>query len=169
MATKTQFTAYPGSAVYAERNQRNNYLQVAQTFREAIGLGALMSLGASNAVAVPGANQLGGLLFTARILPMTKKGRGQVARRMAVMVSLSANDLIDVQVVEIASGKVHFQEDDLYISMLERVLLALDWDGDEVANPRLWGSSEDGDEDESGPLTMSPEDLYEATHWGMND
>lgn len=62
-----------------------------------------------------------------------------MARRMAVMVSLNANDLIDVRVVEIASGKVHFQEDDLYIFMLERVLLALDWDGDEVANPRLWG------------------------------
>ena len=142
MATKTQFTAYPGSTVYAERGQRNNYPQVAETFREALGLGAFMALGGSNATAVPGANRLGGLLFTARILPMTKNGRGQTARRMAIMLSLNANDLIDVQVVEIASGKVHFQEDDLYVFMLERVLLALDWDGDEVMNPRLWSMND---------------------------
>ena len=56
----------------------------AMQFRQALGLGVLGSLGASDLTAVPGAHQCGGLLFTARVLPMTKRGtRGTRSRNMA--------------------------------------------------------------------------------------
>ncbi|MGK0742648.1 hypothetical protein ACSHWG_12315 [Leucobacter sp. Z1108] len=111
----------------------------AEQFRQAIGPGVFMSLGASQLVAVPGRYDRGGLLFTARILPFTRTGdRYAAARNMAVLVSTTPLDEIEIEVREYARGIEHAKIEGVYIDQLARVLLALDYDGTEALNPRYW-------------------------------
>lgn len=112
--------------------------QTAETFRRAATVGALMSLGATTLRAVPGTHQLGGLMFTARILPLTRTGRGEAPRRMSVMVSLTGADLIDIDVRYLSGGREHATIREVYIDQLQRALLALDYDGPEPLNPAYW-------------------------------
>ena len=105
----------------------------AEQFRQAIGPYVFMSLGASQLAAVPGRYDRGGLLFTARILPFTR-----TARNMAVLVSTSPLDEIEIEVREYARGVQHVKVEGVYIDQLARVLLALDYDGTEALNPRYW-------------------------------
>lgn len=105
-------------------------------FRAAIGDGALWSVGAHDIASVPGAYQLGGLTFLARILPMTETGRSDTAESMAVLVSLTPADEIDVEVRRIADGREHARIPGIYIDQIQRIILALDYDGPEVMNPR---------------------------------
>lgn len=112
---------------------------VAEQFRQAIGTGVFMSLGASQLAAVPGRYDRGGLLFTARILPFTRTGaRYAAARNMAVLVSTTPLDEIEVEVREYARGIEHAKIERVYIDQLARAVLALDYNGDEVLNPRYW-------------------------------
>lgn len=82
-----------------------------------------------------------GIMFNARILPMTKKGRGTRARIMAVAITLDASDTYSVK-VSYEKGRfdrvTHFEESQVYAHELNRLLLSLDYDGEEVTNPRYW-------------------------------
>lgn len=109
-----------------------------RTFRAAIGEGALMSVGAHHVANVPGRHQLGGLAFLARILPMTKTGRSERPSLMGVLVSLTPADEIDVEVIRARDGQEHTQLRGVYLDQLQRIILALDYDGPEVMNPRYW-------------------------------
>lgn len=108
---------------------------VAETILAQINKGVLMSLGASNL-----GYSAKALTFNARILPMTKAGRGARARVMAVRVELGPDDTYSVQVAYPKRGarEVHFKESGVYADQLNRVLLALDFDGEQVSNPRYW-------------------------------
>lgn len=80
------------------------------------------------------------LRFTASILPITKAGhRGSAARNMIVTVTQSALLLFDVKVTYVRQGQevVHFSCTGVYSDQLERLMLALDYDGASVLNPRL--------------------------------
>ncbi|WP_190265264.1 MULTISPECIES: hypothetical protein [Glutamicibacter] len=111
----------------------------AEQFRQAIGPYVFMSLGASQLAAVPGRYDRGGLLFTARILPFTRTGdRYAAARNMAVLVSTSPLDEIEIEVREYARGVQHAKIEGVYIDQLSRAVLALDYDGTEALNPRYW-------------------------------
>lgn len=132
---KALFT-YPEKAVFGATEE---HLRTANDLRRAIGLGVLGSLGATGLAAVPGSHQCGGLMFTARVLPLTKSGaRGTQPRKMAVMVSLTPADEIDVEVREIARKTKHAQIEGIYIDQLTRVALAIDYDGPMALNPRYW-------------------------------
>ena len=115
-----------------------DYMATADAFKAAIGHSALWSVGAHNAVTVPGSYQLGGIALHARILPMTPDGRGSSAVRMGVLVSLTPADEIDIDVRHHSDGRVHAQLEGLYIDQLQRAFLALDYDAKEVLNPRYW-------------------------------
>lgn len=124
--------------------------RVGQTVLDQIGIGVLMSLGASairhgNVAMVPGATPLPSLIFNARILPFTKGGkRGSAPRSMLVVVGLNERDLYDVLVTYKQHGDrygmkppvVHFEADDVFCDDLAALLLALDYDGITVLNPR---------------------------------
>ncbi len=113
--------------------------QTANQFRTAFTLGGLMTLGADAFKVVPGQHQLGGLCFTARILPMdTPTTRKTRPVKMAVMVSLTWADEIDVEVRELNTGNTHARIPAVYISDLQKIAFALDYDGPEVLNPRYW-------------------------------
>lgn len=134
----TQDLPFPIAALRTEDpddQERNR--NAAETFRKGATPGVLMSLGASNLRSVPGTHELGGLLFIARILPLTGSGRGQAPRRMAVMVSLTPGDLIDIDVRPL-TGPEHATVRDIYIDQLQRALLALDYDGSDAFNPSYW-------------------------------
>lgn len=125
--------------------------ETANIIRQQIETGVLMSLGArgfrhGNVAAVPGATPLPSLVFTATILPMTKNGtRGTAARTMTVTISHNAADYYDVHVTYPQRGDrygikpptVHFEAEDVDASNLSRLLLALDYNGNTVLNPRL--------------------------------
>lgn len=111
----------------------------AEQFRQAIGALVFMSLGASRLIAVPGRYLGGGLMFTARILPFTQTGdRYAAPRKMAVLVSVTPLDEIEIEVREYARGIEHAKIERVYIDQLSRALLALDYDGPEPINPRYW-------------------------------
>lgn len=111
----------------------------AEQFRQAIGPGVLMSLGATRLTAVPGRFDRGGLMFTARILPVTQTGeRYAASRRMAVLISTTPADELDIEVREHGRGIEHAKIEGVYIDQLGRALLALDYDGLEPLNPRYW-------------------------------
>ena len=81
------------------------------------------------------------LIFQARILPFKKNGeRAEAPRVMYVVVSLTPNDTYEITVSYYASHSEpradHFHATDVYAEDLSRTLLALDYDGDTVLNPR---------------------------------
>ncbi|MGO2519956.1 MAG: hypothetical protein ACTH8F_07535 [Microbacterium sp.] len=122
----------------ATGDDREFIRQTAQQFAVAVTRGVMWSLGASNITAVPGADQIGGLLLIARILPLRDGTRHQRAARMAILISLNGVDTIDIEVKEIATGRAHTEIKGVYIDQLSAALLALDYDGDETLNPRYW-------------------------------
>lgn len=86
------------------------------------------------------AEGLGGVEFDARILPFKANGeRGARARVMRVKVLLNASDYYDVSVGYPKGYEwvEHFSREDVDAFSLNYLLHALDWDGDEVLNPRL--------------------------------
>lgn len=132
---KALFT-YPEKAVFGATEEHR---RTANDLRRAIGPGVLGSLGATGLATVPGSHQCGGLMFTARVLPLTKSGaRGTQPRKMAVMVSLTPADEIDVEVREIARTTKHAHIEGIYIDQLARAALAIDYDGPTALNPRYW-------------------------------
>jgi len=126
---------------------------VAATIRQQIGFGILASLGArdfrhGNICATREATPLPSMLFNATILPMTKAGRGTAARTMSVTISLNLHDYYDITVSHHQRGDryghlpsvIHFAATDVDADTLPRLMLALDYDGREVLNPRLAGA-----------------------------
>lgn len=114
-------------------------MTISQTIYSQIDKRVLMSLGASNFN-----HMSAGVLFDARILPMTKKGRGTRARVMTVMITLDPSDTYNVKVSYAKSRfdrVTHFEETQVFAHNLDRLLLSLDYDGSEVTNPRYWHSS----------------------------
>lgn len=123
--------------------------ETADTIRQQITGGVLMSLGARNFRAATIANAEGfaqpGFVFDATILPMTKAGRrGTAPRTMTVTASLNAADYYDVKVTYPQRGDTyglkapvtHYEADDVDAFSLARLMLSLDYDGDTVTNPR---------------------------------
>lgn len=111
--------------------------EVAKIIRQQFTLMGLMTLGASDLRAMD--EQEGGLAFVARILPFTKSGkRAQSARKMMVTVVLNAMDEYEVEVFyyDKNGNKVVHYENDRQGPDLERLAVALDYDGDTVLNPR---------------------------------
>ena len=111
---------------------RQRSQEIASTIRSQCQSGVLMSLGARNYVATPN-----GLRFHATILPMRKDGtRGTRPRTMEVEIALNGRDYYDIAVV--CGEKVHAELKDVDVATLNRALLSLDYDGDEVTNPRYY-------------------------------
>lgn len=111
-------------------------MTISQTIYSQIDKRILMSLGMTSL-----SHFTDGIMFDARILPMTKKGRGTRARVMQVMISLESTDTYRVKVTY-TKGRfdrvTHFEESQIYAHELNRLLLSLDYDGEEVTNPRYW-------------------------------
>lgn len=118
------------ATVYTEAEAR----EIASTIKRQIGAGSLMALAAHDFIALDG-----GLRFIARILPFNKNGkRSTRAAKMLVEVKLNFMDLYDVRVVEVRNFELveHFTVQHVDAYSLPRLMLALDFDGDEVLNPR---------------------------------
>lgn len=98
----------------------------------------LWSLGASGVQY--SAQGRGGIEFDARILPFKANGeRGTRARIMRVKILLNGSDYYDITVGYPKNYEwiEHFSREDVDAFALNHLLHALDWDGDEVLNPRL--------------------------------
>lgn len=144
MKEHTMTHPFPNEALILDANGPTEEFmhQTANQFRLVIGNGVFWSLGAEKLMAVPGVHQLGALTFTARILPMKSDGtRAERPRLMAVMISLTGRDSIDIEVREFANGRTHARIEDIYIDQLAQAILALDYNGDEVLNPRYWSAN----------------------------
>ena len=138
-ATRAAFQRFPHETLIAQNDvDADEIVATGNTFLRAVTVGVLWSLGAESKAAVLGAHQMGGLLFIARILPFRHGERRERAARMAVMISLNPADTIDIQVIELASGREHARTEGVYIDQLSRAVLALDYDGEEPFNPRYW-------------------------------
>lgn len=138
-ATRAAYQRFPHDTLSpAHGTDQDRVKDTARAFQAAIQIGVLMSLGATDLGAVAGAHQLGGLLFTARILPLRHGSRRERAARMGVMISINGVDTIDIRVLEYASGREHTRIDGIYIDQLNAALLALDYDGPTPLNPRYW-------------------------------
>ena len=112
-------------------------LAVANAAKAQIGIPGLMVVGASD-LAVIREDALG-LTFRARIHPFTKTGkRAGQARVMRVSVVINGMDYWDVK-VQRSDGEMHFIAEDVAANELQRLMLALDYDGQEVVNPKYWG------------------------------
>lgn len=116
---------------------KDEAVETAQTIRSLIGAGPLMSLGAHGFGFT--AKERGGLIFSAIVLPFTLKGaRGTGPRRMHVEIILTAKDTFDVRVSWLRKFEIveHYRESDVYGDRLARLMLSLDYDGEDVLNPR---------------------------------
>lgn len=113
--------------------------QVAQTIKQQITPGVLMSLGCHDAAPTVMDAGSPGLFFRARILAMKADGtRSAQARNMGVFVWLTGDDRYSIRVGYIARGRyvTHYEETGVYAEQLHRIMLALDYDGDTILNPR---------------------------------
>lgn len=116
---------------------------VADIIRNQIERGVFMTLGATNlghtSTEMDRGYSMCALVFVARILPFKKNGkRSERAKKMAVEIALTANDTYDIHVFHMVRGErvTHFKREDVYVFDLNATLIALDYDGDEVLNPR---------------------------------
>ena len=107
-------------------------MEIASTIKRQIGVMNLMTLGASEFNAVDG-----GLRFKARILPFNSSGKR--LRRPSVMyveIVLNSLDYYDVRVVRM-DGVEHYNGSNIDAFTIGNLMFALDYDGDEVLNPRV--------------------------------
>ena len=116
---------------------------VGTTIHRQINFGVMMALGAHDLRSLSATkDHLGGLAFKARILPFTKSGhRGTAARVMDVTITLNGMDYYDIRVTYAPVGHrfdrvEHANIKDVDVFALNHVLLALDYDGDTILNPR---------------------------------
>jgi len=115
-------------------------MSIATTIRQQIGLGSLMSLGMHQPAALTANSEEVGFTFLARILPFTKSGRrGASPRVMRVCITVNGSDLYDVEVTYIARRQsvTHYEAVNVGAERISTLILALDYDGDQVLNPRL--------------------------------
>lgn len=137
-AIRAAYQRFPHDTLTINRTNRDQIVTTADTFRAAVQVGVFMSLGATDLTAIAGAHQLGGLLFTARILPLRDGTRRERPARMGVMISHNLTDTIDIHILEYARGVDHARINGIYIDQLNRALLALDYDGTTPLNPHYW-------------------------------
>lgn len=112
---------------------------IAQEIRQQITPGVLMSLGAHNFRSL--GNENPGLVFNARILPFNENGtRIYPAALMEVCIRLNICDYYDITVTYERNGTqvTHFHADDVDCFDLPLLMLALDYNGEEVTNPRYF-------------------------------
>lgn len=115
-------------------------MTIAATIRQQVGIGSLMSLGMHQPAALTVDGQEAGFAFKARILPITKNGqRGSAPRIMRVCIILNAGDLYDVEVSYVVRKKevMHYEATNVGAEQISKIMLALDYDGPQVLNPRL--------------------------------
>lgn len=101
--------------------------------------GVLMSLGAITWDAIADGGDPG-LAFQARILPFNKDGsRSDRPRLMDVTIRGNDRGSYDIEVVYFNGARriVHWAGENTSPALLNRVLLALDYDGETTLNPRL--------------------------------
>lgn len=137
-AIRSAYQRFPHDTLTLPNDDRDRCRAAADTFRAAVQVGVFMSLGATDLTAIAGTHQLGGLLFTARILPLRDGTRRERPARMGVMISHTPADEIDVHVLEYARGTDHTHLNGIYIDQLNLALLALDYDGPTPLNPHYW-------------------------------
>lgn len=113
-------------------------MSLSTAIRSTVETGVFMSLGARDFRV----NSFDDLIFDATILPFNKNGkRGERGRTMSVSVSAGKtdDDTLHVLVIypERGTGRLltHF-EGETTVDGLNRTLLALDYDGADVLNPR---------------------------------
>ena len=116
------------------RVETKEALQLANIIKQQWTSGGLMTLGASKfRVSNDG---LGGLIFEAIISPLKKNGeRSNRPETMVVYTEYTPVDDYKVTVIN-KKGEIHFQKEEVYCSDLQRLALALDFNGAEVLNPR---------------------------------
>lgn len=132
--TITDYTPTENLPSYVDASEAH---AIAQEIRRQIGPLVLMSLGASDFSY--SAAERGTLIFKARILPFKANGeRSERAAVMMVRVVLTAADTYTVSVVYRTRGelRLHMQREGVYCDEISRLMLALDYDGEEVLNPR---------------------------------
>lgn len=115
------------------------YKQVADTIRQQIGFWNFAAVGARDFLY--GSEERGSLSFHANILPFTKTGkRSGCARIMDVKIICTFSDTYTVTVTYKRAGEIitHYTASNIYADQIGRVILALDYDGEEVTNPRYW-------------------------------
>ena len=123
--------------VTAQPPDREHTMSFSTAVKSVVETGVFMSLGARDFRV----NSFDDLIFDATILPFNKNGkRGERGRTMTVSVSAGKDDdgTLCVLVIypERGTGRLltHF-EGETTIDGLNRTLLALDYDGDDVLNP----------------------------------
>ena len=163
----TQFSVFPEEYVKFDLPPEKSYQEVAKKIHATIGIALMESLKGRDLTVVPGEQNNGGLLFTIPLMPVDNNGGGRIKEDtpMAVLVSMNDLGILNVSVREIASGDLHYATVGVYFEELQRFIASLDYDGRDFVDPKLW----DDDESEYGVFVMSPEDLYEATHWSSED
>lgn len=87
----------------------------------------------------------GGVKFLARIHAFDYRGERELRpRNMTVSILLNSSDYYDIRVTYKGSTGdslveiLHWEERDLDFTQLHRILMALDYDGPEVLNPRYF-------------------------------
>lgn len=114
---------------------------VSNVIRRQIGISSLMTLGAHDLRTIVENDREIGLQFTARILPFTRFGlgpRGERPRLMTVRISLNSLNFYELSVTYSNRGSIytHYSANSIDAETLRSTLLALDFDGETVLNPR---------------------------------
>ena len=107
----------------------------ATTILKQIPSAVKMSLGYHAPRTIPG-----GVSFAARILPFNKDGkRSDKPRNMVVDITLNGMDYYDIEVWYLKSLNkvVHYEITNVTADQLGWILLALDYDGATILNPRF--------------------------------
>jgi len=95
---------------------------VAKIIRAQMGMTPLLMLGAQE--------------FTGRILPFDKEGtRLRKAEKMKIRIILTPLDEYNITVTR-ANGEEFLALEGIYCFQLAKMMMALDYDGDQVLNPR---------------------------------
>jgi len=127
------------AATLANAYRASRAASVAAEIKRQIGTGPLMSLGAHD---FRHTNMEGGspaLAFKVRILPMKADGtRSSRPRIMHVLIWLTDADDYGIRVAYVNRLRLvkHYEASGIYADRLPRMMLSLDYDGDELRNPR---------------------------------
>ena len=108
--------------------------QQTQTFTSEQDADRIYELGAQDFTTVRGNEP--GLEFTGRILPFDKEGkRLRKAEKMKIRIILTPLDEYNITVTR-ANGEEFLTLEGIYCFQLAKIMMALDYDGDQVLNPR---------------------------------
>lgn len=126
----------------AERERAERVAEIAVEIKRQIGPGSLMSLGAHDfrAAGPVVSGERGGLDFAVRVLPFRADGtRGTAPRIMRCRVTLTGADDYKVRVAYLNRHNIvtHYEGDGFYADQLPALMLALDYNGPTVLNPRI--------------------------------